>query len=314
MWRPIAFITNPIKANIELPIKIGSNFQLRKATINEIKVIKNHIAPLFAGAIMNQNPYEQFYKRKGDNESVGTLKNLDSNDLRYFVVELENLGGLNLIQDNPLDALQIASYLTNAELKFDITFYTPKIVTIQHNSLHKQTNNLKYLMFDHYEFNSSDFDELTQTYTVVSKYFHSDDFLTRALLIYRLLQESPDYHDYINLNYFALLEMLVTSRPGINDPSILKQLKVKTKDILDLEGFELNFNKYFEESSENNIWNKLYNYRSCLAHGSAVNFEKEQKKLRSQEIVFKFLKTLLKKIFKSFIFNRDKAIVIKSGL
>ncbi|MBO6623216.1 MAG: hypothetical protein JJ892_15190 [Balneola sp.] len=314
MWQPIAFITNPIETNINLPIKIGQHFLFRKANSEEIDVIKNYISPSFAGGTMNQNPYEQYYKFKGESKSVGTLTNLDSTDFRYFVMQLENIAGLNLLSENPIDILQIASDLTDAELKFDLTIYQPKIATIKHNSLHKQTNTLKYLMFEHYNFTSTDLKELEFLFNKVEEHYNHDELLTSSLSIYRLLQDSPDYHSYINLNYFALLEMLVTSRPGENDPSISKQLKNKTKRILELNNFNLCFGEYFIQSSENNIWNKLYEYRCCLAHGSNADFGKDLKKLKSEEVVFSYLKELLKKLFKSYLLNITTASEIKMDL
>ncbi len=314
MWHPIAFITTPIDVSVELPVQIGDNLLLRKAKNDEIRIIKHYVSPSFAGGMMNQNPYEQYYKFKNNSKSVATLSNLDVADFRYFVVELKNIGGLNLLNENPIDILQIASDLTKSELKFDLTIFLPKIATIKHNSLHKQTNGLKYGLFDHYDFTLSDIEELKQNYNLVSKQYLKDEFLTRALSNFRLLQETPDYYSYLNLNLFALLEMLVTSRPGINTPSIINQLKTKTKRILDLENFKLSFEEVFIETNENHIWNKLYDYRSCLAHGSFVNFEKELKKLKSEEVVFDFLKNLLKKLLKIFLLQKENALEIKKDL
>jgi len=314
MWKPIIFIINPIDVRCDLPSKIGSHFLLRRATQEEIPVIKHYLAPSFAGAIMNQNPYEQKYLFKNENKSVGKLTNLPQNDWRYFVIELQNMSGQNLLQKSPIDLLRVAADLTNAELKFDIELLDPRIVNIRHNSLHKITNGLKFLIFDHYVYSEKDLEDLRTVYTAVSKYFMSNEFLSRSLTFFNLLQDVPSYLNFVNLNYFSILEMLVTIKSNTEKPSITEQLKYKTQKILELEGFSLSFGDSFEVTSNNNVWNKLYEYRSCLAHGSHADFGHGLKKLKSEENVHSFLKDLLKKLFRCYLFNFENALKLKNDL
>lgn len=314
MWCPIIFITNPIDVRVNLPFRIGYHFLFRKATSEEIPAIKHYITPSFSGGIMNQNPYEQKYTFENESKTIGKLTDLPRIDWRYFVFELQNIDGMNLLNESPVDTLRIASDLTKAELKFDIELFQPRIAKIKHNSLHKSTNQLKHEMFDHYSYTKSDLEDLTTIYKTVGKYYRSNEFISEALTFYHLLQDTPDILNFINLNYFSILEMLVTKRPNEKQPSISAQLKYKTQKILDLEIFDLDFDDSFTVSSEINIWNKLYEYRSCLAHGSQANFRKKLKKLNSEKTVNHYLKGLLKKLFRCYLFNYSNAYVIKNDL
>lgn len=312
MKYPIIFITNPIDVKIILPHSVGEHFLFRKATIEEIQIIKHYIAPSFANGMMSQNPYEQIYKFDNETKTVGKLDDLPKSDWRYFVFELQNDTGL--LNGNQVDVLRISSDLTNVELKFDLEIYQPEIVKIKHNSLYKTTNKLRLMMFSHIPLMLRDLEDLEIVYAAVSKYFRNDEFLTKALTSYHILQEIPEILDFINLNYFSILEMLVTTKPKDKQPSISKQLKTKTQKILDLDSVDINFGDYFTLTSLNNIWNNLYEYRSCLAHGSHADFIKKFKKINSEKIINDFLKELLKKLFRTYLFHYRRALEIKRDL
>ncbi len=55
---------------------------------------------------------------------------------------------------------------------------------------------------------------------------------------------------------------------------------------------------FIKDASEQKIWQKLYSYRSCLAHGKIPNFNKEFQILVDNRSILTFLKENIKELFK----------------
>jgi len=95
-----------------------------------------------------------------------------------------------------------------------------------------------------------------------------------------------------NLSYFSIIECILTHPPRPLDTidSITRQVSTKLsllgKRFQRVLEYELQFPSLVEPET---VWKKLYDYRSRLAHGSHVDFNKDFKALQSTENIRFFL-------------------------
>ena len=109
------------------------------------------------------------------------------------------------------------------------------------------------------------------------------------------LESLPPNSSLLFLGYFAMLESLLTHQPDPKDPldSITRQVKSKVALLdhrlrcpLDYSGFD--------HVSTDKIWTKMYDYRSCLAHGGVADFGQRLAVLRDHKNALGLLKQSVK--------------------
>ena len=99
--------------------------------------------------------------------------------------------------------------------------------------------------------------------------------IQRAMQMYdslNLLLENSDFHV---LGLFAIIEMLITHNPKLEDRGDTITHQMQSKIPLLSHRFEraLDYASFFPNRTEKKIWAALYKYRSALAHGGTPDFQ-----------------------------------------
>ena len=103
------------------------------------------------------------------------------------------------------------------------------------------------------------------------------------------------------IGLFSIIESLVTHSPRLNESldSISHQLRGKLRLLTNMIGCGDLLFKHFSVNNtlDKKIWNKLYEYRSRIAHGSKADINNGLEPLKSNENVVQFLYDFAKVIF-----------------
>ena len=101
------------------------------------------------------------------------------------------------------------------------------------------------------------------------------------------------------LGYFAVLESLLTHPPKGTDPydSVTRQVKKKIS-LLDNRWTRRIDYSLFGGGAPDTVWNKMYAYRSLLAHGGSTNFTGDLTTLGSHDQALQLVKETVKAVIR----------------
>jgi hypothetical protein len=116
--------------------------------------------------------------------------------------------------------------------------------------------------------------ELSSIYSRLKNHDKMIDVVQMASAIGQLKEMDRRSH-LVVLGYFAMLESLLTHQPKPSDPneSITRQIKKKVA-LLDNRWSPRIDYRAFSGAPPDRIWEKMYAYRSILAHGEKPDFER----------------------------------------
>lgn len=104
------------------------------------------------------------------------------------------------------------------------------------------------------------------------------------------------------LAYFVIIEMLLTHNPNDKElgDSLMHQIKTKASLLSSRLDNPIDYSVFGDGVSPDKIWAALYCYRSCIAHGTHINFQTDNKlkKLRDEQTATDFVVTVTKKFLK----------------
>lgn len=151
------------------------------------------------------------------------------------------------------------------------------------------------------------------------KVVYSDDNLNlikKGLDDFLDLEVIPTESPFKIVSVFSIIELLLTTNPkNSGDPSIGKQLSNKIGLLYNNYFTDFKLEDYFKGSDTNTIntiIDKLYSYRSDIAHGNIPKFEKDLKILQDNfENILPFLNELLINILRFGIINPSIVIDLK---
>jgi hypothetical protein len=137
--------------------------------------------------------------------------------------------------------------------------------------------------------------EIAETLTTARDNREQTQFLKRHLKELNDLKGLTFESPLRFLGYFAVLESLLTHQPKPTDPydSITRQIKTKLKLLNHKFPRPIDYGPFGNESPDK-IWNKMYDYRSRLAHGGEPDFVKQHNILRNHEAALNLVKEAVK--------------------
>jgi hypothetical protein len=113
------------------------------------------------------------------------------------------------------------------------------------------------------------------------------------------LEAVPSYSSLRFLGYCAMLEALLTHLPKPTDPyeSITRQIKKKVTLVDHRCKPRIDYSAFGGANVET-IWKKMYDYRSCLAHGGTPDFESEHRILGNHDRALSLMKETVKAVLR----------------
>ncbi|NVL89547.1 MAG: hypothetical protein HWN69_00935 [Desulfobacterales bacterium] len=141
-----------------------------------------------------------------------------------------------------------------------------------------------------------DLKRISEYFELIKQVKDSYSNLYRSFRSFEDLKTIPDMSDLKVLGYFSIIEALITHAPKLAEPmdSLNHQLRTKVPLLRKRFEREISYQDYFERAKEENIWTKLYQFRSCIAHGAEPNFSKDLNVLRTCNDISLFLQELTK--------------------
>jgi hypothetical protein len=292
--RAVGLILQKVIVTVVTPELILEGVQIRPATDEEIERFKDVLG--------NSWLVEDYFEHsRYETEATGRfgMEPLPRNEWRYSVIEERGFGDtLHLIDlianitDVPLDCSKLRLVDTNA-----IQFSPSRIANIVKGTHQSEpiyrltTESLANLIY------------LYQTYNeILDKELQSEIF--RALTLYDDLGNLPDFSPLVVIGLFAIIELILTHQPRLKDNYDAISHQLRTKITLMSHRFEgaMDYDIYFGNNSNKKVWDALYEYRSLVAHGSAVDFgTKELKLLKSADNANRFLRRVLRLLFVQYL-------------
>lgn len=298
-FKPFVFIGERLKQNYDPSRTFLKNYNLKFADQEQIKAIKliaktDELIGLKTkyGAI---NMYENdlvITSTPGSRSVIPTP--LNPENFKYWIIEFPEylfdnniLPSISLMSNNltviaqigkigayNFDHLKAAVYYSDN----DILFKEPVVINeediIELEFIYESLNNFKATSF----FTSS-----------IGKTLN--DFISTSRIEY----DSP----FKVIALFSVIETLLTTTSKNSDQSINRQLQKKIKLLNNQFEKKLDFTKYFkgpDTLTEELIIEKLYTYRSKIAHGDYYDFNKELQVLGDHKTIFEFLNLLTKRL------------------
>ncbi|MBV1929215.1 MAG: hypothetical protein KUG81_06855 [Gammaproteobacteria bacterium] len=294
---PFIFVGQVVTGREDLifPVEIGENAHLQLAKGDYIQVVKHYLKPYLEMSAFGRHGHNIYEKRAIENEGGYSFEDLPSDKWQYWIVthtdqmHEENLNTSLELADisltplfdvygsqghsHRLNSLVAGIYLENRSMA------ETRDVTVSHIENIKHVRNLL-----------DEFDEEKR-----SKY----STIEKALKDFELLKEVPRNSPFKFLGMFSILELLLTHDSKNSDSSINGQLQSKISLLNSRFDEKLDFQNYFggPDTFTNEMYvQKMYAYRSAIAHGSVADFDDKLQHLKTSENVAKFLYILLKKV------------------
>jgi hypothetical protein len=301
-YASISFVTNPIRIDSEaLPFPFSDGSVLDKATPTERENIKSKLELLISrnGAVPLARIFE--YKSIATKLSGGgysyQAESLPESDWKYYVVRYPGTSNVNV-------DLHYAASVCEAPIDL-LSFHFSEISHgWRSESLQKYFNIGVHPR--HVDINLDSLKEIASTYDLLVSTTGGasgkGDFpeIRRALHMLDSLNDLPSNSGFLCLGLFAIIEMLITHNPGLQDrgDSITHQMKSKMPLLSRRFDRPLPLSESFGDATPENIWSALYSYRSSLAHGGIPDFGKKQRLLISQDNANKFLLVTVKSLIR----------------
>jgi hypothetical protein len=266
---------------------IAPGHVLRRAKPEEIETIRSVMATIVGRPLGSSKVY---WETEAPPPGVGgTYKELPPEKFRYFVITFQDIAEVSKIQQ----AADIS--IREAELG-------PKVTNSGQSVNHNPGRLFNFLRSEPIlgqfckPFLESDAAELSSIYSQLK---NSDKALVVegiASEIAQLKQIDRKSH-LVALGYFAILEALLTHLPKPLDPydSITRQIKKKVTLLDNRWTPRLNY-RPFGGVDTDKVWEKMYSYRSALAHGAKPNFTRELQLLRNPDQALSLVKETVKSI------------------
>jgi hypothetical protein len=121
----------------------------------------------------------------------------------------------------------------------------------------------------------------------------------RAVELFSLFAKMPLMQVFDVLAMFMLIEMLLTHNPGDREigDSLVHQVRHKVPFVFERKCEQIDYSQFAGASSDQ-IWKKLYKYRSCIAHGEEPDFGSKLRVLRDQETANHFLTNVTRRLIR----------------
>ena len=302
--RGFTFILSNIKINNYEPIELIENYILRKAADDEIEIIKNELNKITIHHPFNNKDKDFIYefnsKEVQKNETTISYEKepLTKNNFRYWVIEFD----INY----EIESLETSINLLKNSFELGFTFMYPypdnkerPIIGYSEYIINKyKTMEQRYIKYNAIDIDINEIISISKIYKQLKNNSDKYTFIKHSINNFNSLKYINYDSDLLLVGYFSIIETLVTHSPRLQESidSISHQIVNKLNLLQKFFLRQINYNDYFENSNEDTIWKKLYSYRSDIAHGNIVDFNKKYILLKSNENIKFFLIEIIKNL------------------
>lgn len=287
-----AFVLNQIDIDAELPFAFTEDCSIHKATDEQTQQIKKILSEKVGCSGWCQPT--QFYEYDAVRDGASTsLNQLPATEWRYYVVSTCDNGHTN-------NNLHMASNISAAPLEISaLIFYLKAGFGWRSGILQRNFDQFPMPVSHIGKEDLLDIAEVYQSYITFDKEAFPE--ITRAMNMFdslSFLQKNSTFHV---LGLFAIIEMLITHNPKLEDrgDSITHQMQSKIPLLSRRFQEKLDYPFYFQDGSEKKVWSALYKYRSAMAHGGVSDFaSSELRILKDANNADAFLREVVKRLLR----------------
>lgn len=279
---------------ISEPVKLAENTFLKRASDQYIAIIKKHMHPFFflnpLGMIIHET------KAIPNSDGNGTsIEERSRKDWQYWIITHTNFyTEENLERSIELSELNLTPVLNVFGEKGLSHTLNPQIASSYYqDKLYCEVRVLKKKKLE-------DINDVRNLLDDFSKYEDQFPIIKKAIKDFVELKALPPKSPFIIIGVFSIIELLLTSN-NKSSPTISHQLRTKIPLLNRRFEIPLVFSKFFkgpDNLTEEKIIDKLYNYRSDIAHGNLTDFESELQILHSDKNTIIFLKLFLRRLIR----------------
>lgn len=305
MKSALAFVASHIQVVGDLPTTLIPGLVFRKASDEEIALIRETIQMSIRSSLFKWVPYDaNVHKETRGTANVKTstfrLEPLPPEKWKYWVVAYE-------LDQQPQKFERIGQLLPiDLEFAFHLHFSESsqqgRVVSrtlIPTHLLDKYSSvDYDYEFPDAASITTQQLATLGELWALHKKMAPDYAFISTALDNFSALRRIPTYSDLSIVGLFSIIETLTTHKPRLTETldSITHQISNKLILLRKLYARKISIDQYFFDAAEEKIWKKLYGYRSSIAHGNTANFEGEYQVLKDHSTVINFLRDNVKEL------------------
>ena len=301
------FISTVLDVKVDLPIELTRNITLDRPTKTQLEIIKTTLHKASGLSVLSPNRYyENSFRFDCDGATTKIIVTpLACDETRYYVLNYNQ----NLY----------AKHIRNEvhELLYVADFIYPYLASFFHWTTNEEYGKGKVVGYGIDPYGIQSFyarphpeppkvlnDESIQrlkygldAYRSLEKTKHEG--IIRAIEYNFNLKRLSAFNNLQVLCLFMIIEMLLTHNPNnkkIGD-SLTHQIKTKIALLSSRLTEPLNYKSFGKEANHEKIWGSLYHYRSCIAHGSHIDFtDNKLKVLKDDKTAYAFLSQATKQI------------------
>ena len=282
-----AFVMNLSRLRGAASFSIAENHQLRRATAEEIRAIRETIQRL--QTVPGFNPWEQ---RVAEGRLI---EKMPEADWRYHVISFRG-------PNHTIVELDQVFSLAQPELQIGFTFVEmggngDRGLLWHPGRLFQQLDPFRWS--DFVEVAAPDIENMAAIHSRLRQ--HDENIVEVKRLVGQIqhLGAVPVNSSLVFLGYFGILESVLTHRPKPTDPyeSITRQVRTKITLLNHRCQPGIDYTPFGGASPET-IWKRMYAYRSILAHGGSASFDGELQTLGDHRKALDLLKQSVKAVIR----------------
>lgn len=294
-----AFVLNPVVLPGIDSYELAPNLILRKAKQHEVVAIKQTLAccvgsPFNVPRELNYETDRHEAPNGPNSKSINAIP-LAVGDWRYHIVTNEG-------DQNALYRSHLAINATAAPLEISaLRFVGSGLSGWRGDSASRYFRGHSPLPASHLSI--ADLDEARDTINGFEPFFNGGALceqhpeIQRAFLMYDSLNMLPANSEFQVIGLFAIIEMMITHNPKLEDrgDSITHQMQAKLPLLMRRFRREISTKQHFGNVDAKKVWSALYSYRSALAHGGVANFASGPlQAIKSAEAAAEYLRSVVK--------------------
>ena len=279
----------------QVPVELIPGHFLQKADMEQTNLIREQLHRHYARHYpLPAYEYEWLEEVKDDKggSSRGS-RELSPNQYRYWIISFD-------APNTHTDALQLAVNLLQDDLDLGFHFMYWKGESQGIISGHSNVSSYFESHPGMFEKGGADTIDAAQL-SVISDYFQSikacekdQPHIYKTVRDFFQLKSLPRNSSMVILGYFAAIESLVTHDPKDDFNSLNHQISTKMALLSKRFERQLDYDSHFGQLGREQVWKKLYGYRSALAHGTPADFKTKFQILKDPANAHNFLKEAAK--------------------
>ena len=307
-------VSSVLDVQVGLPAVITPSIRIDRPDADQIEMIRTVLIQM-AGGVGNPTSYYECEWRKTDLESGARYESapLKPADWRYYIVAYT---GTRRETYKVLDAANLISSALEAfaHVDTDGEFGAGRRVRWGGDAIRGVTFYRRACPAVVKVFDEAALDQLKSAHQQLLELDRERyKGIARAIDMMKELKRIPLQSNLRVLMLFATIEMLLTHKPSdeaVGD-SLSHQISTKVPLLSKRFSEPLSYDRFYPITQPDEVWKKLYQCRSQIAHGEPIDFEENLRDLKGLDNVHRFLEDAVRRLVRHSLDEPDLVDALK---